>query len=99
MVNHVELDTAQVCEHLHRNFEVDHRLVVSTIELALDIEIAVSAVVLRDLDSVWLNISHIRQRELFIDLAQACDLKAFENGIVGTVGVNALQKNILTILT
>ena len=99
MVDHVELNTAQVCEHLHRDLQIDHRLLVSTVELALDIEIAVSAVILRDLDGIWLYVSHIRQRELFIDLCQASDLKAFENGIVGTIGVNALQKNILTILT
>ena len=99
MVDHVEFDTAQVSEHFHRNLKVDHRLLVSTIELALNIEIVIATSVLWDLDGIWLNISHIRERELFIDLAQASNLKAFENGIVGTIGVNALQKNILTILT
>ena len=99
MVDHVELNTAQVCEHFHWDLQIDHRLLVSTIELALDIEIAITTSILRDLDSIWLNVPHIRQRELFLDLGQASDLKAFENGIVGTIGVNTLQKNILTILT
>ena len=97
MVNHVELNTAQICEYFHRDLKIDHWLLVPAVELALNIEIITN--VLWNLDGIWLNVSHIRQRELFIDLTQASDLKAFENGIVGTIGVNTLQKNILTILT
>ena len=96
MVNHVKLDTTQIGEHFHRDLQIDHRLLVSTVELALHIEI--SATVLWDLDGIWLNVPHIRQRELFLGLAQTNDLKAFEYGIVGSISVNTLQKNILTIL-
>ena len=95
MVNHVKFNTTQICEHFHRDLQIDHWLLVSTVELALNIKITAS--VLWDLDSIWLNVSHIRQWELFINLAQASDLKAFEDGIVGTIGVNTLQKNIIAV--
>ena len=95
MVNHVKFNTTQICEHFHRDLQIDHWLLVSTVELALNIKITAS--VLWDLDGIWLNVSHIRQWELFINLAQASDLKAFEDGIVGTIGVNTLQKNIIAV--
>ena len=62
MVDHVELDRAHVSKQLHWDLQVEQGLLVLGEELALDIKL--THAILRNLDSVGLNVSHTRLGEL-----------------------------------
>ena len=95
MVDHVELDRAQISEQLHRDLQVKQRLLVLGEELALHVKFILA--ILRNLDSVGLSVSHTRLGELPI-ATKTRNLKLLKDGIISTIVINTLQLDFLAIL-
>ena len=95
MVDHVELDRAQISEQLHRDLQVKQRLLVLSEELALHVKFILA--ILRNLDSVGLSVSHTRLGELPI-ATKTRNLKLLKDGIISTIVINTLQLDFLAIL-
>ena len=95
MVDHVELDRAQISEQLHRDLQVKQRLLVLSEELALHVKFILA--ILRNLDSVGLSVSHTRLGELPI-ATKTRNLKLLKDGIISSIVINTLQLDFLAIL-
>ena len=95
MVDHVELDRAQIPEQLHRDLQVKQRLLVLSEELALHVKFILA--ILRNLDSVGLSVSHTRLGELPI-ATKTRNLKLLKDGIISSIVINTLQLDFLAIL-
>ena len=95
VVDHVELDRAQIAEQLHRDLQVKQRLLVLSEELALHIKF--THTILRNLNGVGLSVSHTRLGELPI-ATKTRNLKLLKDGIISSIVINTLKLDILAIL-
>ena len=95
MVDHVEFDGAVIAENIEGNLEVELRLIVVTLERALNAELR--DVILGDSLAIGLNLACVL-RELSGGRCDAIDSHGLEDSVASTIRVNAGEFKTFLIL-